>query len=66
VTLRRDATDSRHDRVQLGFGAGALVTGPDATASIQLADPLEHLVDKSPQDEVVPSIASTARALGGG
>jgi hypothetical protein len=66
VSLRRYATDSRHDRVKLGFGAGALVTGPDATASIQLADTLEHLVYKCPQHEIVPSVAPATDALRGG
>jgi hypothetical protein len=48
VTLRRDASDSRHDRVQLGLGAGALVTGPDPATSIEFPDSLEHLVDECP------------------
>ena len=59
VTLGRDATDSRHDRVQLGFGAGALVTGPDTATSIQFPDSLEHLIDQCPQHEIVPPVAAT-------
>ena len=66
VTLCRDATNSRHDRVQLGLGAGALVTGPDTTASIQFPDSFQHLVDEGAQNEVVPSIAPAADALWSG